>query len=102
MVQKKTTTKSPYDPSPYTVNSIDGKKLRIGDKNQISLVIERPANLIPSSTAKNHPVSDYMSFEIEGDFNFNENHNSTGPESDSREYSSHNRDDDLEHEVERH
>ena len=109
--QKKSTTKTPYDPSPYTVTSIDGNRLhliredgskRIRDKNQIRLVIERPADLIPSWTTENYSVSDYMSFEIEGDFNFNENHYSTGPESNSTEYPANGRDDEPEHEIERH
>ena len=76
--QRKSTTKTPYDPKPYTVLEVNGNQLklsrddgsnRIRDKNQVRLLKERPAKLVPSWESDNHSsATDYMSFEIEGNF----------------------------------
>ena len=76
--QRKSTTKTPYDPKPYTVLEVNGNQLklsrddgsnRVRDKNQVRLLKERPAKLVPSWESDNHSsATDYMSFEIEGNF----------------------------------
>jgi len=73
--QDKSTTKPPFDPSPYTVVQVDGNridaeregKFRQRDKNAIKVVKQRPKHLIPSWN-QNLPekVADYDDFDIEG------------------------------------
>ena len=61
--QKKTTTKPPFDPKPYEVKEVKGKRVKakrdgkvfVRDKNHIKVVPKRAPNLCPSFSLKNIP-----------------------------------------------
>ena len=62
--QKKTTTKPPYNPNPFTVSSVDGNRItirhgettRVRDKNKLKLITERPTYLKPERAARHRHV----------------------------------------------
>ena len=73
--QTKTTTKPPFDPSPYNVTQVKGNRItaqrhdkkRVRDKNHVKLLKDRPNYLKPSwdKTTSNNSTS-YADFDIEG------------------------------------
>ena len=77
--QRKTTTKPPFDPEPYTAVKVDGNRVhanrhdkrRIRDKNDIKVVKERPAHLTPQWELRSteRKSANYKDFDIEADWN---------------------------------
>ena len=76
--QKKSTTKPPYDHHPFTVNEVDGNKVkmsredgatRVRDKNQIKVLKDRPDTLVPSWETKITTIPDYSVFDFKADTN---------------------------------
>ena len=76
--QKKTTSKPPFDPAPYTTVKVDGNRVhakrgdkqRCRDKNDIKVVKERPDHLKPKweARANNNQVTSYDEFDIEANW----------------------------------
>jgi len=73
--QRKTTTKPPFDPLPYSVIDVQGnrvvaqrgKQVRKRDKNKLKVLKPRPKHLTPSwEESKANATSPYNDFDIEG------------------------------------
>ena len=90
--QNKSTTKTPFDPNPWTVTSTDGNRVhmkregderRVRDKNQLKKLKKRPPHLIPSwMNRKSNATTDHSKFDIECKLNQQQETNNQNQEQD--------------------